>query len=587
MQDFVNWAKTNQIVVGPGRGSAAGSIVAYLSGITNIDPLRYELLFERFLNPERVSMPDIDLDFADTRRDEVIRYVESKYGKEHVAQIITFGTMAARAAIRDVGRALGLAYGFCDMVAKLIPLFSSLEEALAAVPELKQLYSSDADATRLLDGARKLEGVVRHTSTHACAVVITKEPLQYYTPIQYSSSSDTDIVTQYSQEPIERLGLLKMDFLGLKNLTIIEQTLELIQKTTDQTITIDQLPLDDKKTYRLLQAGQTTGIFQLESSGMKRYLRELKPTEFDDIIAMVALYRPGPMERIPDYIAGKHKQRQVTYLLPQLQPILEKTYGILVYQEQVMALVRDVAGFTAGEGYLLIKAVAKKVKHLLDKQKEKFIDGCMANHVSTQIAEKLWEFIEPFARYGFNKSHSTGYALIAYQTAYLKAHYPAQFMASLLTSDRDDSDRIAIEVQEASSLGIAVLPPDVNESYSTFTVVRESLPNQPRIRFGLAAIKNVGQNLVTAIITERKAHGPFRDNEDFLRRIHHHDLNKKSLESLIMSGACHRLGDPATLLANLEVLLQFNRQAQQDRSSGQTSLFMTATMTAPKLHLLA
>lgn len=585
VQDFVNWAKTNHIVVGPGRGSAAGSIVAYLSGITNIDPLRYELLFERFLNPERVSMPDIDLDFADIRRAEVIRYVESKYGKEHVAQIITFGTMAARAAVRDVGRALGLSYGFCDMVAKLIPLFTSLAEALATVPELKQLYSSDADATRLLDSARKLEGVVRHTSTHACAVVITKEPLQHYTPIQYSSSSDSDIVTQYSQQPIERLGLLKMDFLGLKNLTIIEQALERIQKTTDQIIDIDQLPLDDRKSYRLLQAGHTTGIFQLESSGMKRYLRELKPTEFDDIIAMVALYRPGPMERIPDYIAGKHKQRQVTYLLPQLKPILEKTYGILVYQEQVMALVRDVAGFTAGEGYLLIKAVAKKIQHLLDKQKAKFVNGCLKNQVNPRIAEQLWEFIEPFAHYGFNKSHSTGYALIAYQTAYLKANYPAQFMASLLTSDLDDLDRIAIEVQEANSLGIEVLPPDINESYSTFTVIRESLQDKPRIRFGLAAIKNVGQKLVTTIITERKAHGVFRDMEDFLQRIHQRDLNKKSLESLIMSGACALLGDAATLLANIDVLLQYNKQAQQDQFSGQTSLFMASTVAAPKLYL--
>ncbi|HBY74262.1 MAG TPA: DNA polymerase III subunit alpha, partial [Candidatus Kerfeldbacteria bacterium] len=509
VQDFVNWAKRNHIVVGPGRGSAAGSIVAYLAGITNIDPLRYELLFERFLNPERVSMPDIDLDFADTRRDEVIRYVESKYGKGHVAQIITFGTMAARAAVRDVGRALGLTYGFCDMLAKLIPMFSSLEEALTTVPELKQLYSSDADAARVLDGARKLEGVVRHTSTHACGVVITKEPLQHYTPIQYASTSEHDIVTQYSLHPIEQLGLLKMDFLGLKNLTIIEQTLEIIQKTTDETIDIEQLPLTDKPSYRLLQAGRTTGIFQLESAGMKRYLRELKPTEFDDIIAMVALYRPGPMERIPDYIAGKHKKRPVTYLLPTLKPILEKTYGILVYQEQVMALVRDVAGFTAGEGYLLIKAVGKKIPQLLDQQKQKFMDGCQRNQVDQRIAEQLWEFIEPFAHYGFNKSHSTGYALIAYQTAYLKANYPAQFMASLLTSDRDDSDRIAIEVQEARSLGIAVLPPDVNESFSTFTVVRESLADQPRIRFGLAAIKNVGQKLVTAMIAERKANGPF------------------------------------------------------------------------------
>lgn len=587
VQDFVNWAKQQKIVVGPGRGSAAGSIVAYLAGITNIDPLRYDLLFERFLNPERVSMPDIDLDFADIRRDEVIRYVESRYGKDHVAQIITFGTMAARAAVRDVGRVLGVSYGFCDTIAKLIPPMNTLAEALAEVPELQQLYQEDADAARLLDMAKKLEGVVRHTSTHACGVIITKEPLDHYTPVQYASSDDRNIVTQYSLHPIERLGLLKMDFLGLKNLTIIEQSIELIEKTTGTQIDVDALPLNDKPSYRLLQKGQTTGIFQLESSGMKRYLRELKPTEFDDIIAMVALYRPGPMERIPEYIAGKHGKRTVTYLVPQLQKTLEKTYGILVYQEQVMALARDVAGFTAGEGYLLIKAVGKKIESLLNEQKHKFISGCERNQVSKTVAEQLWEFVEPFAHYGFNKSHSTGYALIAYQTAYLKANYPAQFMASLLTSDAADSDRVAIEVQEAREMGIAVLAPDVNESFSTFTVVKESLDTErPRIRFGLTAVKNVGQNLVTAIIAERKANGPFTSLENFLQRLQHKDLNKKSLESLIKSGACLNFGEAAVLLANIETLLQYSRQAQQERLNGQGNLFsLSGVQRVPKLHL--
>ncbi len=586
VQDFVNWAKQHHIVVGPGRGSAAGSIVAYLTGITGIDPIAYDLLFERFLNPERISMPDIDLDFADTRRDEVISYVESKYGKEHVAQIITFGTMAARAAIRDVGRALGVSYGYCDMVAKMIPMFTSLEQAITTVPELKSLYESDPDAARLLDAARKLEGVVRHTSTHACAVVITKKPLEDYTPLQYSSAGDNSIVTQYSQHPIEDLGLLKMDFLGLKNLTLIENTIELISKTLDITIDIEHLPFNDKPTYRLLQKGQTTGIFQLESAGMKRYLRELKPTEFEDIIAMVALYRPGPMERIPEYISGKHGKRKVTYLLPQLEPILNKTYGILVYQEQVMALGRDIAGFTAGEGYLMIKAVAKKIGPLLIEQKNKFITGCQKNQTSKAIAETLWEFIEPFARYGFNKSHSTGYALIAYQTAYLKAHYPAQFMASLLTSDQQDSKRIAIEVQEARDMNIAVLPPDINESYSTFTVVKESLSDKPRIRFGLAAIKNVGQSVITAIIEERKANGPFLHIEDFLTRIRHKDLNKKSLESLIKSGALDVLGEAAMYLNNIETLLQFNKQAQHEHITGQSNLFGSLPIqNAPRLYL--
>lgn len=586
VQDFVNWAKMQNIVVGPGRGSAAGSIVAYLSGITNIDPINYDLLFERFLNPERVSMPDIDLDFADTRRDEVIQYVEEKYGKEHVAQIITFGTMAARAAVRDVGRALGLSYGYCDMIAKLIPMFTNLEEAIKTVPELAELYQSDPDATRLLDAAKKLEGVVRHTSTHACGVVITEKPLEEYTPVQHSSAGDETIVTQYSLHPIETLGLLKMDFLGLKNLTLIENTIELVSKTLDKKIDIDKLRLDDKPTYRLLKSGQTTGIFQLESAGMKRYLRELKPTEFEDIIAMVALYRPGPMERIPEYISGKHGNRTVTYLLPELEPILNKTYGILVYQEQVMNLVKDIAGFTTGEGYLMIKAVAKKIGPLLSEQKKKFIDGCTKNHVSLNISNQLWEFIEPFARYGFNKSHSTGYALIAYQTAYLKAHYPAQFMASLLTTDQDDSKRIAIEVVEARELGIEVMPPDVNESFSTFTVVKESLGKKPRIRFGLAAIKNVGQKLIDEIILQRKEAGSFTNIENFLDSIRHKDLNKKSLESLIKSGALDILGETGMLLHNLDTLLQYNKKAQHEKQTGQTNLFGNLSVqNSPKLFL--
>lgn len=586
VHDLVQWAKQQGIVVGPGRGSAAGSIVAYLTGITNIDPLRYDLLFERFLNPDRITPPDIDLDFADSRRDEVIRYVESKYGKDHVAQIITFGTMASRAAVRDVGRVMGQSYSFCDMIAKCIPPNASLADALRDVPELQQLYKADVEAARVLDMAQQLEGVARHTSTHACGVVITEEPLDHYTPVQYASSSDRNIVTQYSLHPIERLGLLKMDFLGLKNLTIIEQTIALIEKTIGETIDIDAIPLDDPPTYRLLQEGRTTGIFQFESAGMKRYLRELEPTEFDDLIAMVALYRPGPMERIPEYIAGKHRRRKVTYLLPQLQPILEKTYGILVYQEQVMALARDVAGLTAGEGYLLIKAVAKKIRSLLNEQKHKFVEGCVRKGVARHIAEQLWEFVEPFAYYGFNKSHSTGYAMIAYQTAYLKSRYPAQFMASLLTSDVNDTDRIAIEVQEARELGIEVLPPDVNESYSTFTVVKESLQSAPRIRFGLTAIKNVGQNLVTAVITERKSNGPFQSLEDFLRRIQHKDLNKKSLESLIKSNACAVFGDTNTLLYNIDTLLQYSRQAQQERRTGQGNLFHDTTVASvPKLRL--
>lgn len=579
VQDVVNWAKQHGIVVGPGRGSATGSMVAYVTGITNIDPLKYDLLFERFLNPERVSMPDIDLDITDTRRGEVIDYIELKYGKGHVAQIMTFGTMAARAAVRDVGRVLGISYSYCDRLAKLIPNFSTLDTALETVPELKQLYDSDLDASRLLDNARKLEGVVRHTSTHACGIVITKEPLENYTPVQYSAVGDNSIVTQYSLHSIESLGLLKMDLLGLKNLTIIENTIQLVQSDLHTTILLEKIPLDDKKTYRLLQRAQTTGIFQLESAGMKRYLHELKPNDFEDIIAMVALYRPGPMERIPEYIAGKHKKRTITYLHPILRPILEKTHGILVYQEQVMALARDLAGFSAGEGYLLIKAVAKKIQTLLLEQKQKFITGCIRNNITQTVADQIWEFIEPFARYGFNKSHSTGYALIAYHTAYLKANYPAHFMASLLTSDQSDSDRIAIEIAEARQLDIIVLPPDINESDATFAVVNDT------IRFGLGAIKNVGQNLITAIISERTNHGVFQNVEDFFSRIHHKDLNRKSVESLIKSGAFTVLADAATLLSNIDTLLQYTKQHQLDKASGQTSLFQTTSVQAPRLRL--
>ncbi|MFH1536385.1 MAG: DNA polymerase III subunit alpha [Patescibacteria group bacterium] len=587
VQDFVNWAKNNDIVVGPGRGSAAGSIVAYLTGITNIDPIKYELLFERFLNPERVSMPDIDLDFADTRRDEVLRYVESKYGKDHVAQIITFGTMAARAAIRDVGRVLGLSYSYCDRIAKMIPMFATLNEALKKVPELKELYENDPDAGRLLDRAKKLEGVARHSSTHACGVVITKNPLTNHVPLQHASADDNTIISQFSLHPIEDLGLLKMDFLGLKNLTIIENTLTIIKKIYNEKIIIDDIPLDDKKTFILLQKAQTTGVFQLESSGMKRYLRELKPTELEDIIAMVSLYRPGPMEWIPDYIKGKKGQKITSYLHPLLKPILEKTYGVAIYQEQVMKMARDLAGYSLGEADILRKAVAKKIPKLLAEQKEKFVAGCIKNNIEKTVAEKIFEFIEPFAGYGFNRSHGACYAMIAYQTAYLKANYPAEFMAALLSADRGDTDRIAIEVQEAEEMNLDVLPPDINESFSDFTVVKESLSEaKPRIRFGLTAIKNVGTNIVKAIIAERKENGQFKNLEDFLSRVQDKDLNKKSLESLVKCGALEEFGERNLLLQNMEFLLSFSRTAKEEANSGQTNLFgRFPVKNIPKLKL--
>jgi len=574
VQDFVNWAKSQGIVVGPGRGSAAGSLVSYLTGITNIDPLKYELIFERFLNPERISMPDIDLDFADTRRDEVINYVAQKYGHDHVAQIITFGTMAARVAIRDVGRVLNVPYTYCDQLAKLIPMFTTLNQALELVPELKEKYQNEDEARNIIDTAKKLEGCARHTSTHACGVVITPEPLTNYVPLQHSSSSDDDIVTQYSLQSVEELGLLKMDFLGLKNLTLIETAIDIIDKVHENKIDINKIALDDEKTFKLLQHGDTTGVFQLESSGMKRYLKQLKPTELEDIIAMVSLYRPGPMEFIKDYIDGKHDKKKISYLLPELEPILSKTYGIAVYQEQIMEIARKLAGFSYAEADVLRKAVGKKIKELLKQQEEKMIEGMVTNNIKKVTAKKIWEFILPFARYGFNRAHAACYAVIAYQTAYLKANYPAEFMASLLTSDQMNSDRVAIEIEECRHMRIEVLPPDINESYSTFTVVAESIKqNTPRIRFGLNAIKNVGFNVVKSIIHERKQNGSYQNLADFLNRIHNKDLNKKSLESLIRSGALDTLGERGQMLANLELLLAYNKTAKKAKAVGQTDLF--------------
>ncbi|HLD27230.1 MAG TPA: DNA polymerase III subunit alpha, partial [Patescibacteria group bacterium] len=515
VQDFVNWAKNHEIVVGPGRGSAAGSIVAYLSNITNIDPIAFELIFERFLNPDRITMPDIDLDFADTKRDQVIAYVSEKYGEDQVAQIITFGTMAARAAVRDVGRALGISYAYCDRVAKMIPMFTNLDDALTNVTDLKQIYDDDPQAKNLIDFAKKLEGVARHSSTHACGVLITPDRLDNHVPVQHASTDDNSNVSQYSLHPIEDLGLLKMDFLGLKNLTIIETALEIIAKTAGQKINIDEIPPNDARAFQLLKKGQTIGVFQLESSGMKRYLVQLEPTNIEDIIVMISLYRPGPMDFIADYIAGKKGRRAITYLHPKLKPILEKTYGIAVYQEQIMEIARELSGFTYSEADVLRKAVGKKIKSLLDDQEEKMVSGMVKNGVNERVAKKIWEYILPFARYGFNRAHAASYAMISYQTAWLKANYPTQFMAALLTADRENSDRVALEIAECEKMGIAVLPPDVNESYSIFTmVVSEETQKTPRIRFGLQAIKNVGEHVTKVIIHERKNRGHFKNLED-------------------------------------------------------------------------
>jgi DNA polymerase-3 subunit alpha len=582
VQDFVNWAKNNEVVVGPGRGSAAGSIIAYLTGITNVDPIKYNLLFERFLNPDRISLPDIDMDFADTRRDDVLEYVRNKYGRDHVAQIITFGTMAAKAAIRDAGRVLGVEYSYCDALSKMVPNFANLKDALQQSAELAKEYKTNPDAKRIIDAAMRLEGVARHASVHACGVVITPEPVVEYSPLQYMTGKEgAGIVTQYSASSkssfVEKIGLVKMDFLGLRNLTIIENALRVIKKTTGDIINIDELPMDDLETYKLLQRGDTTGIFQLESSGMKRYLKQLKPTVFEDIIAMVALYRPGPMEWIPDFIDGKHGRKQARYLHPKLKPILENTYGVAVYQEQVMQIAREVAGFTPGEADVLRKAMGKKIAELIQEEKIKFINGCVANNINKELAEKIFAFIEPFAGYGFNRSHAACYALIGYQTAYLKAHYPTQFMAALLNSDKDDIDRIAIEIEEARGMGIEVLSPDINESFRDFSVILSTEATNEKknekIRFGLEAIKGVGKNIAEQIIAERKSNGPYKDVIDLVERVQDKDLNKKSLEALAMSGALDNLIERNKLLQNIEPILNYAKQQQKNLSSGQFSLF--------------
>lgn len=589
VQDFVNWAKNQGIVVGPGRGSAAGSFISYLIGITNIDPIKYNLLFERFLNPERISMPDIDMDFSDDRRDDVLNYVRRKYGEDHVAQIITFGTMAARAAIRDTGRALGYPYELCDKTAKMIPMFSSIEDAVDQVLEFREFYQKDPAVKKLIDSAKKLEGVTRHASMHACGVVITKNPVTDYSPLQRIIGKEEGTVTQYSSSTkssyVEKIGLLKMDFLGLKNLTIIQNTLRIVRKTRGLNFDINDIPPDDEKTFKLLQDARTTGVFQLESTGMKRYLKQLRPTVFEDIIAMVALYRPGPMDWIPNFIAGKHGTRKVDYLHPKLEPILSNTYGVAVYQEQIMQIARDLAGFTLGEADVLRKAMGKKIPQLIKEQKIKFVEGCVKNSISQKIAEKVFAFIEPFAGYGFNRSHAACYALIGYQTAYLKARYPAEFMAALLTSDQNDIDRIAIEVSECQEIGTKVLPPNINESFEDFAVVKDEGGNE-LIRFGLNAIKNVGANVAKEIVEERKRGGKYKSTADLLERVATKDLNKKSLEALIKVGAMKDLGERNQLLASLENILSYSKSVQKNKNSNQVSLFSVETLAPGTVQLV-
>lgn len=575
VQDFINWAKLHGIVVGPGRGSAAGSIVSYILRITDVDPLVYNLLFERFLNPERNEMPDIDIDFTDERRDEVLGYIKNKYGYDRVAQIITFGTMAARASVRDAGRALGLPYAFCDKIAKMIPFQvntdkseSQLARYIEDVPDLKNLYESDRDAKRIIDAAMKLEGVARHASVHACGTVISRNPLTNYMPLQRSPQDENAVITQFEMHSVEGIGLLKIDLLGLKNLTIIENAINLVRELRGEEINISDLPLDDKATFKILQEGDTTGIFQLESSGMRRYLKELKPTEFEDIVAMISLYRPGPMELIPSYIKRKYGKEKITYLHPKLEPILSPTYGVGIYQEQMMRIARDLAGFTLPEADTLRKAIGKKIKKLLDEQQEKLTQGMIKNGIPKKIAEAIWELFPPFARYGFNRSHAVSYATISYQTAYLKARYPVEFMTSLLNIAQNDIDRINFLVTEARRLTIKVLPPDINTSSEGFTI------QNGNIRFGLLAIKNIGSNIVKAVIDERTRGGPFVDITDFLNRVRHRDLNKKSLESFIKGGVFDYLDiERGQALSNIEELLRFNQIAKKSGEGVQDNLF--------------
>lgn len=572
--DFMNWGKERGIVFGPGRGSAAGSIIAYALRITELDPLEFDLLFERFLNPDRISMPDVDIDIQDSRRDEVIGYCVEKYGSDRVANIVTFGKMAARNAVRDVARVLKVPYAEADRLAKMIPppiqgRHIPLEKSLKDVAELKDEYENNEISKRVFDLAVRLEGTIRSHGIHAAGVVIAPDEIVKFVPLEKAQKGV--ISTQYSMGPVEELGLLKMDFLGLSNLTIINNALRIIKKVYETEIDISAIPLDDKKTYDLLAAGDTTGVFQLESSGMKRYLKELKPTEFDDIVAMCALYRPGPLTAglTDSFVKRKNGNESVSYAHEKFKSALQNTYGVLVYQEQVMRISRDVCGFSGGDADTLRKAIGKKKRDVMAKMKVQFIEGGQKHGgVPKSVMEKFWTDLMGFADYAFNKSHSACYALIAYQTAYLKAHYPAAFMAALMTSDYDDTDRLFIEMSECQHMGIAVLPPDINESFVEFAVV----PEKQEIRFGMSAIKNVGVGAVEEILQAREK-GKFTSLEDLFTRVNSRVVNKKTVESLIKAGAFDSFGSRSLLLNNIEALIAFSQKTQKEQESGQVDLF--------------
>jgi len=572
------------------RGSVSGSLTTYVSHITNINPLEYEIPFERFLNPDRPSPPDIDMDFADNRRDEIVEYVKQKYGENKVAQIGTFGTMMARGSVRDTARALGFAYSVGDKIAKLIPFGlqgfpMTIDKALSEVPELAEFYKKDADAKRIIDMAKKIEGCARHIGVHAAGVVIAPTDLTDFTPLQYDPKGEKKIITQYDMYSVSGeyggAGLLKFDFLGLKNLSIIAATIDLVKKIKGIEINLDKMPIDDKKTFKMLARGETGDLFQLNGDGMTRFLIELKPTSIHDINAMVALYRPGPMQFIPNYIERKHDSSKINYLDPALEPILKKTYGILVYQDDLLMMAHNLAGYTWGEVDKFRKAVGKKIPQEMQEQKEKFIKGCMEHSEwGEKKAKQIWSWIEPFAAYGFNKAHSVSYGRVAYQTAYLKANFPGEYMRAVLSAESGDTEKVAASIAECKRMGIQILPPDINESFSDFTLVL----GKETIRFGLTTIKNFGEGISHVIIGERKKNGKFKSLEDFLIRIQDRNLNKKSLEALIKSGAMDAFGERGALLVNMDNLLEYNKEASGNKN--QDSLFSLSSASGySPLHL--
>lgn len=576
--DLLRFARENGILYNI-RGSVSGSLATYVSGITNIDPLEYEIPFERFLNPDRPSAPDIDMDFADDRRDEVVNYAREKYGTDKVAQIGTFGTMMARGSVRDTARALGYPYTLGDTIAKLIPMGSqgfpmSIKRAMEENPELKQMYDKDQDTRRIIDMAKKIEGCARHIGVHAAGVVISPTPLTDYTPLQYDPKGEGKIITQYDMYSVDEngAGLLKFDFLGLANLSILARTAKIIEKTRGEKVDPNKIPIDDKKTFEMLARGETEDTFQLNGDGMTRFLVDLKPTSINDINAMVALYRPGPMQFIPTYIECKHDPSKVKYFSEELEPILKKTYGVLVYQDDLLMIAHKIAGYTWGEVDKFRKAVGKKIPAEMAEQKEKFIKGCMKNSGwSEKKAKQVWTWIEPFAAYGFNKAHSVSYGRVAYQTAYFKANYPGEYMSAVLSSELGEIEKVARSIAECKRIGLEVLPPDINESYREFALING------KIRFGLGSIKNFGEGIAEFIIEERKKNGPFKSIEEFLTRVQDRNLNKKSLEALIKAGAMDAFGERGIMVKNIENLLTYNKQAGNNKN--QDSLFAPLAKT--------